>query len=99
MIDTTKRAVVVKYEGRGLFGGFAIGLIVGAIVSGPHVREWPLWQSLSVGLGSGALGAFLGYLAIWIAAGSIGGSSAGSSIGDGGSGNGADGGGGGGGDA
>lgn len=99
MSDASKRAVVVKYEGRGLLGGFAIGFILGALVSGPQLRNWPLWQSLLVVLGGGAIGALLGYLAIWMAAGSAAGASPGASIGDGGSGNGGDGGGGDGGDA
>ena len=107
MTDATQRKVLTKYEGYGLVGGFAAGLLLGVMVSGPHLREWPAWQSLSAILGGAGLGSITGYLALAIvmgslAGGSVGGTSiggsesshtsdSGGSGGDGGSGGGADG--------
>jgi hypothetical protein len=64
MSDSIPRKVVTKYEGYGLVGGFALGLLLGVMVSCPHVREWPAWQSLSVILGGAGLGSLIGYLAL-----------------------------------
>ena len=84
MTDGTQRKVLTKYEGYGLVGGFAAGLLLGVMMSGPHLREWPAWQSLSVILGGAGLGSFTGYLALAIVMGSLaGGSVGGTSIGGG----------------
>jgi hypothetical protein len=98
MSDTIPRKVVTKYEGYGLVGGFALGLLLGVMVSGPHVREWPAWQSLSVILGGAGLGSLIGYLALAIGMGSLAGGGVGGSIGSGESGHASDSGGNSGGD-
>ena len=78
MTDGVQRKVLTKYEGYGMVGGFAAGLLVGVMVSGPHLREWPAWQSLSVILGGAGLASFTGYLALAIVMGSL----AGGAVGD-----------------
>lgn len=57
-----------RYRERGLWGGLALGAIGGAMVSGPHVHDWPLTASgavvLGISTGLGLLGWFLGPLAM-----------------------------------
>ncbi len=111
MSEQPNRAVVNKYEGYGLLAGAGIGLLLGVMYSGPHFRDWPASMSFLVVLCTGAVGAAIGYFAVWIAVGSTGrgfgadggisdsgyGSSGHSDAGDSGSGGGGDGGNGGGG--
>jgi uncharacterized protein len=104
MSESTRRKVVTKFEGYGLVGGLALGVLAGVMISGPHFREWPVLQSVLVVLGGGALGSFVGYLALSYLIGSIaagpggglgGGGDGGIGGGDYGGGSGGDGGGGG----
>jgi hypothetical protein len=89
MGDSTQQAVVTRYKRYGLMGGFALGLLVGIMISGPHLREWQAWQSLLVIFGGGVLGSFVGYVALSVVMGSF---AAGSGGGFGGGGTGAGGG-------
>ena len=62
MNDGRRRTALSRYKGYGLIAGFAVGLLVGVMVSGSHFREWPLWQTLLAVFGGGGLGAIR---AIW----------------------------------
>jgi hypothetical protein len=107
MAAGTRPQVMTHFKRYGLIGGLAVGLLGGVMVSGPHLREWSLLQSLVVMLGGGATGAVVGYLAISLFMGSLtpesgagigDGGIGGSGYGDAGSGGSSDGGGNGGGD-
>src|SRR5688572_10153353 len=71
MSDGVRQKVLSKYEGYGLIGGFTVGMLIGLMVGGPHLRDWPVWQSLLTVLGGGALGSLVGYLALSIITGSL----------------------------
>jgi hypothetical protein len=60
-----------RFARYGLIGGVAPGLFSGFIVSGPHFHAWSASASLSVILGSAALGAFIGYMALAIIVSSL----------------------------
>jgi len=67
-MQTEKIKRLARY---GLVGGLAFGLFSGFIVSGPHFHSWSASVTLSVVLGSAALGAFIGYMALAIIVGSL----------------------------
>jgi hypothetical protein len=71
MSEGARQTVVTKYKRYGLVGGFALGMLAGVIISGPHLKEWPPLQSLLVILGGGALSSFIGYLALSLVTGSL----------------------------
>ena len=54
--------ILRRYRSYGLFGGAAVGAVVGILVSGPNFHEWAAAQSLSViagfTLGSALIGHF-----------------------------------------
>jgi hypothetical protein len=55
------RDIVRRYRSYGLFGGAALGAVVGVLVSGPHLHEWAAAQSLAV-IAAFTVGiAFVGY--------------------------------------
>jgi hypothetical protein len=83
MSDGGKRRVLTRYEGYGLVAGFAAGLLLGVLLSGPHFKEWSALQSFLVVAGGAALGSLTGFLAVWIVMGSLAGGGAGGSIGSG----------------
>jgi hypothetical protein len=69
--------IVRRYRSRGLFGGAAVGAVVGLLVSGPNFHEWAAAQSLAVivafAVGSAAIGYF--FLALLFGASTSAGSS------------------------
>lgn len=70
------RATARSYRGYGLFGGVAVGLFAGVLVSGPHFEEWSAAASLALILACAAGGALIGWLFLSIAAGSVAGGGA-----------------------
>jgi len=70
--DTQAGPVVRRYETYGLVGGLAIGALLGVLYSGPNFHAWPAAISLLIVFGSAAIGGVVGFLAIWIGAGSTG---------------------------
>ena len=71
MSEGARGTVVTKYKRYGLVGGFALGMLAGVIISGPHLKEWSPLQSLLVILGGGALSSFIGYVALSLVMGSL----------------------------
>lgn len=65
------QAVARSYRGYGLFGGVAVGLFAGVLVSGPHFEEWSAAASLALILACAAGGALIGWLFLSIATGSL----------------------------
>lgn len=65
-----------KYGGYGLFGGVALGLIAGVLISGPHFKEWTAVVSLALVVACAAAGALIGWLFLGIATGSLAGGGA-----------------------
>jgi hypothetical protein len=63
--------VLRRYEGYGLLGGLAIGLLIGVLIAGPHFFEWPVGESLVAVFGSAALCAGIGWLALGIEVGTL----------------------------
>lgn len=53
--------IIRRYRSYGLFGGAAVGALVGVLVSGPNFHEWATAQSLAVIAGCAAGSAFMGY--------------------------------------
>lgn len=69
-------AVARSYRGYGLFGGVAVGLFTGVLISGPHFEAWSASASLALVLACAAGGALIGWLFLSIAAGSVAGGGA-----------------------
>jgi hypothetical protein len=65
------RAAVRRYRGYGLFGGIAMGLFTGVLISGPHFDEWSASASLALVFACAAGGALIGWLLLSIASGSL----------------------------
>lgn len=65
------QAAARKYGGYGLFGGVALGLLVGILISGPHFDEWSASASLAIVLACAAGGALMGWLCLGIASGGV----------------------------
>ena len=65
-----------RYRSYGLFGGAALGLFAGVLISGPHFDEWPAGASLGLVLACAAAGALIGWLFLGIATGSLAGGGA-----------------------
>ena len=57
----TPRDTGRRYRSYGLFGGAALGVVVGVLVSGPNLHEWAAAQSLAVIAGFTVGIAFIGY--------------------------------------
>jgi hypothetical protein len=68
--------VVRNYERYGLLWGLAFGLLVGVLLSGPHFYEWSAGFSLAVIFGSVVISAGIGWLAAFLAVGSVAGGNA-----------------------
>jgi hypothetical protein len=68
-VDTTRRSQTLaepvrrRFAKYGAFGGTLLGALIGAVFSGPHIREWELGTSLLVTLGFAGSGLLLGYIA------------------------------------
>jgi hypothetical protein len=56
------RDIVRRYRSYGLFGGAAVGAVVGVLVSGPNFHDWAAAQSLAVIAGFAVGSALIGYL-------------------------------------
>lgn len=69
--ETAAAPMLQRYKGYGLLVGLALGLLVGVLVSGPHFYEWSVAASLAVICGCAAGGAFIGWVALALAAGSV----------------------------
>ena len=67
------RLVARQYRTYGLMGGFALGLLSGVLVSGPHLLEWPVSRSLVLILCFVAGGALIGWTFLAIVVGLMGG--------------------------
>lgn len=65
-----------RYRGYGLFGGVALGLFAGVLISGPHFGEWSASASLALVLACATGGALIGWLFLSIASGSVAGGGA-----------------------
>lgn len=63
-----------RYQTYGLFGGAALGGVVGVLVSGPNFFVWTLAQSIGVIAGSVIGAAAIGYLFVGLAVGGLAGS-------------------------
>jgi hypothetical protein len=53
------KETIHRFRRYGLFGGAALGVLVGVLVSGPHFAEWAAAQSLAV------IGGFMGGTALF----------------------------------
>jgi len=60
-----------RYAKYGLLGGTVIGLLLGVLVSGPHLHSWPTIDLAAVFFGSVALCAFVGYMFVPVIVGSL----------------------------
>jgi hypothetical protein len=69
--EPAAQIAAMKYGGYGLFGGVALGLFAGVLISGPHFDEWPAVASLALVLACAAAGALIGWLFLGIATGSL----------------------------
>lgn len=76
ILEPAGQAAARKYGGYGLFGGVALGLIAGVLISGPHFGEWSVLASLALVLACAAAGALIGWLFLGIASGSVAGGGA-----------------------
>lgn len=65
-----------RYRGYGLFGGVALGLFAGVLISGPHFEKWSAAASLALVLACAAVGALIGWLFLSIVSGSVAGGGA-----------------------
>ena len=65
-----------KYQTYGLFGGAALGGVVGVLVSGPNFFVWTPAQSIGVIAGFAIAAAAIGYLLAGLAVGGLAGSHA-----------------------
>ena len=74
--ESAGQATARKYGSYSLFGGVALGLIAGVLISGPHLDEWPALASLALVLACAAAGALIGWLFLGIATGSLAGGGA-----------------------
>lgn len=59
-----------------MFGGAAVGLFAGVLISGPHFEEWSASASLALVLACATGGALIGWLFLSIASGSVAGGGA-----------------------
>ncbi|WP_141514147.1 hypothetical protein [Ramlibacter sp. WS9] len=57
----SSKDILRRYRSYGLFGGAAVGAVVGVLVSGPNFREWAATQSLAVIAGFMVGIALIGY--------------------------------------
>jgi hypothetical protein len=62
--------IVRRYRRYGLFGGAAVGALVGVLVSGPNFHEWATAQSLAVIAGCATGSALIGYFFLALVIGS-----------------------------
>jgi hypothetical protein len=69
--DSAGQDAARRYRNYGLFGGVALGLFAGVLISGLHFDEWPAGASLALVLACGAGGALVGRLFLGIATGSL----------------------------
>ena len=51
-----------RFAKYGVFGGVSLGALLGALYSGPNLREWGFGTSLAVTLGFAVGGLVLGYI-------------------------------------
>jgi hypothetical protein len=74
--EPTGQSVARSYRGYGLFGGVAVGLCAGVLISGPHFDEWSASASFALVLACATGGALIGWLFLSIVSGSVAGGGA-----------------------
>jgi hypothetical protein len=52
-----------RFAKYGVVGGVLVGVLLGVVYSGPHIRDWELGATLLVTLGFAVGGLLLGYIA------------------------------------